>query len=87
MNGDPPLFSLPSPSLSSAPLSTEALAAASAQGVSGASTTPFVLKHVADATGGASLASNVALVLNNAQVGAQVAVALAELRRAATREK
>jgi pseudouridine-5'-phosphate glycosidase len=55
--------------------------------VSGAATTPFVLKHVADATGGASLASNIALVLNNAQVGAQVAVALAELRKGATRAK
>ena len=56
----------------------EALAAAAAQGVSGAATTPFVLAFVAAATGGASLESNVALVLNNAKVGAAVAVALAK---------
>jgi len=49
--------------------------------VSGAAITPFVLKHVADTTGGASLESNIALVLNNARVGAEVAIELAKMRR------
>ena len=58
----------------------DALEAASEKGIVGAATTPFVLKHVAEATGGASLASNIALVLNNAAVGAMVAVELAKTR-------
>ncbi|TQE01870.1 hypothetical protein C1H46_012494 [Malus baccata] len=42
--------------------------------------TPFLLKRVNELTGGASLASNIALVKNNALVGAKVAVALAKTR-------
>ena len=60
-----------------------ALAEASAQGLSGAAVTPFLLKRVAEATGGASLAANIALVLNNATVGSQVAVELSKLRKRA----
>lgn len=52
-----------------------ALAAAEAAGVEGKGLTPFLLKHIAEATEGRSLAANVALVKNNARVGAQVAVA------------
>ena len=52
-----------------------ALAAAEAAGVEGKALTPFLLKHIAEATQGKSLAANVALVKNNARVGAQVAVA------------
>jgi len=54
-----------------------ALAAAEAGGVEGKALTPFLLKHIAEATQGKSLAANVALVKNNARVGAQVAVAYA----------
>ena len=54
-----------------------ALAAAEAAGVEGKALTPFLLKHIAEATQGKSLAANVALVKNNARVGAQVAVAYA----------
>jgi len=50
-------------------------------GVRGAETTPFVLKHVAEETGGDSLKANVALVKNNAAVGAAIAVEYARLRR------
>ena len=57
-----------------------ALAEAADQGVEGKSLTPFLLKHIADATGGKSLAANVALVKHNAQVGAQIAVAYAGSR-------
>jgi pseudouridine-5'-phosphate glycosidase len=62
-----------------------ALEAAAQQGVSGAATTPFVLSYVAQETGGKSLESNIALVLNNAKVGTSISVALAEMRRKALR--
>ena len=55
----------------------KALAAAADQGVEGKSLTPFLLKHIAEATDGKSLAANVALVKHNARVGAQIAVAYA----------
>ena len=48
---------------------------------SGAKATPFLLEAIREATGGKSLEINVALVLNNAAVGAAVAVALAGGRR------
>ena len=59
-----------------------ALAAATEAGVTGAAVTPFVLARVAELTAGASLASNIALVKNNAAVGAQIAGALAAARGA-----
>ena len=54
-----------------------ALADAAAAGATGAAATPAVLSRLHAATGGASLAANIALVKNNAEVGAAVAVALA----------
>lgn len=54
-----------------------ALADARAQGVRGAATTPFLLAAVERATGGRSLATNVALLESNAALGARIAVALA----------
>ena len=56
-----------------------ALAEAAAAGVSGAAVTPFLLKRVAELTGGASLAANIALIKHNARIGSQIAVALAPL--------
>jgi pseudouridine-5'-phosphate glycosidase len=58
-----------------------ALAEADAAGVAGAEVTPFLLRRVRELTGGASLAINIALVKNNAAIGAAVAVALSELER------
>lgn len=58
-----------------------ALEEASAKGIHGQAVTPFVLKRVAEATGGESLRSNMALVEHNATVGADIALALAELRQ------
>jgi pseudouridylate synthase len=55
----------------------QALADAQAQGVRGKASTPFLLARVAALTGGDSLQANIALVLNNAALAAQVAVALA----------
>lgn len=63
-----------------------ALREAEAAGVSGWRLTPFLLERVAALTGGESLRANVALVMNNAAVGAQVAVELAALLRETPRE-
>jgi pseudouridylate synthase len=56
-----------------------ALSEAEAQGVAGKAVTPFLLDRIKQLTGGRSLAANVALVKHNAEVGAQVAAALAAL--------
>ncbi|KAG8371019.1 hypothetical protein BUALT_Bualt13G0043500 [Buddleja alternifolia] len=58
----------------------KALNEAREQNVSGSAETPFLLARVNELTGGASLASNIALVKNNARIGAQIAVSLARLR-------
>jgi pseudouridine-5'-phosphate glycosidase len=48
-----------------------------AEGVSGKDVTPFLLGYFHEHTGGASLAANVALVLSNARVAGELAVAAA----------
>ncbi len=48
------------------------------EGVSGKALTPFLLGRIREITGGRSLQSNIALIKNNARVGAEVAVALAK---------
>jgi pseudouridine-5'-phosphate glycosidase len=53
----------------------QALAEAQAQGVRGQAVTPFLLARVNALTGGVSLAGNIQLVLNNARLAAQIAVA------------
>ncbi|MGM9486365.1 pseudouridine-5'-phosphate glycosidase [Ideonella sp. YS5] len=58
---------------------TQALADARAQGVAGKALTPFLLERINALTGGSSLAANIALVLNNARLAAQVASAYARL--------
>ena len=59
---------------------TDGLAATDAAGITGNEITPFLLAHIADATGGASLDANVALVQENTRVATEVAVALAATR-------
>jgi pseudouridylate synthase len=54
----------------------QALREAGAQGVKGKAVTPFLLARIKDLTGGRSLATNIALVKNNALAGARLAVAL-----------
>jgi pseudouridine-5'-phosphate glycosidase len=56
----------------------DALRAADDEGIRGKDVTPFLLRAVATATGGRSLEANVALLLNNARVGAAIASALAD---------
>jgi pseudouridine-5'-phosphate glycosidase len=56
-----------------------ALAEAQAKHITGKAITPFLLSRLAELTGGASLQANLALLKNNAQVAAQIAVNLANL--------
>jgi len=53
-----------------------ALSAADAQGVTGKAVTPFVLARVACQTEGRSVRANLALLRNNAQVAARIAVSV-----------
>lgn len=52
-----------------------AIADSKKDGISGKETTPYLLKHIVEMTEGKSLEANIALVYNNAKVGAQIAVA------------
>jgi pseudouridine-5'-phosphate glycosidase len=56
----------------------EGLRAAEAAGVRGKPVTPFLLEHMVAATGGASLEANIAAVLSNAAVAAEIARAWSE---------
>ncbi|MCC6630048.1 MAG: pseudouridine-5'-phosphate glycosidase [Chloroflexi bacterium] len=55
-----------------------ALADLAAQGIHGNAVTPFLLRHLAEHSGGATLRANIALLTNNAAVGAAIAAALVE---------
>ncbi len=57
-------------------ITQQALQEADSQGVAGKAVTPFLLNRIKQLTGGRSLATNIALVKNNARVGAQLAIAL-----------
>lgn len=52
---------------------TEAVKEAESRGVRGKAITPFLLAKIENLTGGRSLETNIALVLNNARLGADVA--------------
>ncbi|MBR9762928.1 MAG: pseudouridine-5'-phosphate glycosidase [Rhodobacteraceae bacterium] len=60
------------------PIITQALAEAEAQGVTAKQVTPFLLQRIFELTGGRSLATNIALVRNNARLAARIAQALSE---------
>jgi pseudouridine-5'-phosphate glycosidase len=62
------------------PLVEEALAAAAAQGISGQGVTPFVLSFLHERSGGRTLEVNRQLIVTNARLAAQVAVAAATTR-------
>jgi pseudouridine-5'-phosphate glycosidase len=57
-----------------------ALSDAERRGLRGQAVTPFLLRAVGEATGGESVEANLALLENNARVGAEIAVALAGVR-------
>ena len=56
---------------------SQALAGAQKDGVSGKQLTPYLLEHIRHITDGASLKSNKALVQNNAELAADIAIAMA----------
>ncbi|MFQ6552346.1 pseudouridine-5'-phosphate glycosidase [Aestuariibius insulae] len=60
------------------PIISQALAEAEAeaQGISGKSVTPFLLQRIFELTEGRSLEANIALVLNNARLAAEIALEL-----------
>ena len=51
----------------------QAILDAKANNISGKDTTPFLLKAITDATNNKSLQANIALIYNNAKVGANIA--------------
>jgi len=57
-------------------ITRQALAEAEQQGVTGKAVTPFLLARIKELTDGRSLKANIALVKNNARVGARLALAL-----------
>jgi pseudouridine-5'-phosphate glycosidase len=57
-----------------------ALSQIKAAGIRGKAVTPFLLSAIKDSTEGRSLSANIALIRNNARVGAEIAVALAALQ-------
>ncbi len=71
----PAEFELPKEQMDAA--IAQALADAAAHGVKGKALTPFLLARVSALTGEASLRANLALLENNARVGAEIAVAMA----------
>ena len=83
------LLSTPVPEAAAMPsadidaLTQQALDEARAQGITGKAVTPFLLARIKALTGGRSLATNIALVKHNAEVGARLALALARVARGA----
>jgi pseudouridine-5'-phosphate glycosidase len=63
------------------PFIEAALLEAKAKAIAGKHVTPFLLSQLANITGGKSLSANIALVLNNARVAAEIAVAYAAEKR------
>ena len=58
-------------------LISQAVAEADAQGITGSAITPFLLGRIVELSEGDSLRANIALVKNNARLGAEIAVAYA----------
>ena len=56
----------------------KALQAAKEKNIKGKNITPFLLQYIAENTDGESLATNMALIKNNAMLGAKIAVAVRE---------
>ena len=64
------------PAADMAPVIAKAVADAAAKGIAGKAVTPFLLDAIFHLTGGRSLATNIALVKNNARLAAGIAVKL-----------
>ncbi|MEJ1974021.1 MAG: pseudouridine-5'-phosphate glycosidase [Lacunisphaera sp.] len=63
------------------PVVEQALAEAAAQGIAAKAVTPFLLLRIFELTAGRSLVANIALVLNNARLAAQIAAAIVRQRQ------
>jgi len=63
----------------------EALARADREGVRGKATTPFLLKAVAELSGGESVAANLALLEQNARIAARIAYRIRSINSASLR--
>jgi pseudouridine-5'-phosphate glycosidase len=61
-------------------LTRQALVEATERGITGKALTPFLLARIHALTGGRSLATNIAIVKHNAEVGARLALALAHAK-------
>ena len=61
------------------PAIERALSEAAAQGIAAKAVTPFLLQRIFELTGGRSLDANIALVLNNARLGAAIACEIVTL--------
>ena len=64
------------------PIIARALADADAKGMTGALNTPYVLQRIFELSEGRSLDANIALVLNNARLAAEIATSLAKAEAA-----
>jgi pseudouridine-5'-phosphate glycosidase len=62
------------------PVIETAVVEAQAQGIAAKAVTPFLLDRIFTLTEGRSLTANIALVLNNARLGAAVAAEIAQAR-------
>ena len=58
------------------PVIEQALAESEARQIAAKQVTPFLLQRIFEITEGRSLASNIELVLNNARLAAQIAIAM-----------
>lgn len=61
-----------------APIITQAQSEADQRGISGKAVTPFLLQRIFELTDGCSLVANIALVRNNAQLAAGIAIELSQ---------
>ncbi len=66
------------PLVESESILAEALAEAEKFGIKGREITPFLLSQMSERSGGRTLATNIALLENNARIAAKIAVALSE---------
>ena len=80
-NPIPPADEIPAAEMR--PFIEAAIAEAAAAGVTGKAVTPFLLDAILKQSGGRSLTANIALVKNNARLGAAIAVALSAQAQAA----
>ena len=76
-NPIPEAFAMPEEEMNKTIL--RAVEMAAEKGIKGKDITPFLLDQIKTLTGGESLAANIQLVLNNARLGAEIAVAFAAL--------